>query len=170
MYLFAAKGSSIWCCFWLDICGWVPVRRFSLRRRGLGWRRCGPSRRVAGIPSPYGVLPLITDMMFSVSPRACTPPGGYAVVVIMILPILACFRFWGLFLGGLVVVDGGGWGGWSVGLCVFLLGVVRVMGVVSCFCGWLVRGFFSALLFRRTVYVLYASSAWCLGGLGSVLR
>jgi hypothetical protein len=31
-------------------------------------------------------------------------------------------------------------GGWSVGLCVFLLGVVRVMGVVSCFCGWLVRG------------------------------
>jgi len=27
-----------------------------------------------------------------------------------------------------------------VGLCVFLLGVVRVMGVVSCFCGWLVRG------------------------------
>ena len=27
-----------------------------------------------------------------------------------------------------------------MGLCVFLLGVVRVMGVVSCFCGWLVRG------------------------------
>ena len=46
-------------------------------------------------------------------------------------------------------------GGWSVGLCVFLLGVARVVGVVSCFCGWwMVRWLFSALLFRRTVYVL----------------
>jgi hypothetical protein len=76
---------------------------------------------------------------FFLSPRACTPPGGCAVVVIVILPFLACFRFWGLFLGVLVVVDGGGWWGLVCGFVCFSSwgGACDGCGVVFL---WLVDG------------------------------
>ena len=76
--------------------------------------------------------------------RVRAHPRGCAVVVIMILPFLVCFRFWGLFLGVLVVVDGGGWWGLVCGFVCFSSwgGACDGCGVVFL---WLVDGAWALL-------------------------
>ena len=83
----------------------------------------------------WGLISLRRGM--SVCACVCGGWGGFVVVVISV--VLGCFVVWGLFLGGLVVVDGGGWWGLVCGFVCFSSwgGACDGCGVVFL---WLVDG------------------------------